>query len=145
MPPFLRDNSNDQPKSYSQVIRSLQKGQRAQTFDPGTRAKTTTEGNAIRTRFQKIVKSVPVVRTNTYRHEPIDYNKEIRILKILHGEGSDRLECMLFPSKLHPEKELVNGNGKAKDGRRNDRYWALSYWWGDVNEVAGNKIAIFHE
>lgn len=83
-----------------------------------------------------------MVKKNTYRHEPIDYDHEIRILKILHGEGSDRLECMLFPSKLYAEKD-AQGNGKG--GERKDRYWALSYWWGDVNEVAGNKITIFHE
>jgi hypothetical protein len=141
-PPLLRDHPNDQPKSYAQVIRSLQKGQRAQTFDPGTRAKTTTEGNAVRARFQGIVKSVPVVKKNTYRHEPIDYDHEIRILKILHGKGSDRLECMLFPSKLYAEKD---GQGDGKGGERKDRYWALSYWWGDVTEVPGNKITIFHE
>lgn len=142
MPPTPRDNPNDQPKSYSTVIRSLQRGQRAKTFDPGTGTKTTTEerGDAIRARFQGIVKSVPVVKKNTYIHKPIDYDNEIRILKILHGVGSDRLECMLFPSKLHREKD-VNGKGVE----RRDRYWALSYWWGDVNEVASNKITIFHE
>ena len=145
MPPSPRDNLNGQPKSYTQPIYSLQKGQRAQTFDPGSRAKTTTESQAIRTRFQKIVKSLPVARTNTYRHEPIDYEKEIRILKILHGEGTEGLVCMLFPSQLHPEKELVNGNGKARARVRKDPYWALSYWWGDVNEVAGHKITIYHE
>jgi hypothetical protein len=145
MPPYPRDNLNDQPESFTPIIRNLQIGQRAQTFDPGTRAKTTTEGQAIRTHFQKIVKSVPLVRPNTYRHEPIDYDKEIRILKILHGEGTQRLECMLFPSKLHPEKELVSRNGKAKARARKDPYWALSYWWGDGNEVAANKITIYHE
>jgi hypothetical protein len=143
MPPYPRDNSNDQPRSYTQVIRSLQKGQRAQTFDPGTRPKTTTEGNAIRARFQGIVKSVPVVKKNTYRHEPIDYDNEIRILKIFAGSGDDPLKCMLFPSRFHPE--LVNGGEKAQEGERTDRYWALSYWWGDVNEIAGNKITIYHE
>jgi len=96
------------------------------------------------------VKSVPVVKKNSYRHEPIDYDNEIRILKILHGKGEDRLECMLFPSRFRPEREAVNGNagvnGKAREGgSTTDMYWALSYWWGDVNEVAGNKITIYHE
>jgi hypothetical protein len=118
----------------------LQKGQRAKTFDPGARTKTTPEGDAIRARFQGIVKTLPAVKKNTYRHEPIDYDNEIRILKILHGEGNDRLECMLFPSKLRRDKD---GNGKGVE--RKDRYWALSYWWGDVNEVPSNRITIFHE
>ena len=134
MPPLLREVPNDQPRSYAKVIRSLQKGQRAQTFDPGTRTKTTSEGNAIRARFQGIVNKVPVVKKNTYTHAPIDFNNQIRILKILHGEKDDRLECMLFPSALGKEGES-----------RTDKYWALSYWWGDENEVVGNKITIFHE
>jgi hypothetical protein len=138
------DHPNDQPKSYAQVIRSLQRGQRAQTFDPGTRTKTTTEGNAVRARFQGIVKSVTVEKKNTYRHEPIDYDNEIRILKILHGEGNDKLECMLFPSKLRKDKDR-NGDGNGKGAERTDRYWALSYSWGDMNEVASNKITIYHE
>jgi hypothetical protein len=117
---------------------------RAQTFDPGTRTKTTTEGNAVRARFQGIVKSVTVEKKNTYRHEPIDYDNEIRILKILHGEGNDKLECMLFPSKLRKDKDR-NGDGNGKGAERTDRYWALSYSWGDMNEVASNKITIYHE
>ena len=72
-PAFLRD----QPRSYTQVIRSLQKRQRAQTFDPGTRSKTTTEGDAIRATFRAIVERVPVVKKNAYKDEPIDYDNEM--------------------------------------------------------------------
>ena len=145
MPPQAREHlANDQPKSYTHRILPLQRGQRAQTFDPGTReranASTVTAGNAVRERFQGIVKIVPVVKKNTYRHEPIDYDNEIRILKILHGSGGEPLRCMLFPSKLCAEK-----GRQGKGVERTDRYWALSYWWGDVNEIASNKVTIYHE
>jgi hypothetical protein len=40
----------------------------------------------------------PRLMRNTYKHEPIAYHEDIRILKILHGEEGSMLQCMLFPS-----------------------------------------------
>jgi hypothetical protein len=42
---------------------------------------------------------------------------------------------MLFPTALGP--------GTSR--RATDKYFALSYFWGDEKEVAGNKIEIFYE
>jgi hypothetical protein len=133
--PFKRRDADNQPKSYLQITRSLQKKSRAPTFDPGSKMPPamTTAANATRDRFRGIVKNTPVVNRNPYKHEAIEYEIEIRILRILPGAGDDNLECVLFPSKWYPEKD------------RSDRYCALSYWWGDENEVANNKITIFHE
>jgi hypothetical protein len=110
-------------KSSTSTLRSLVR----------TNPKTGDEEAAIRARFQKIVRSVPAAKYNSYKHEPIDYDNEIRILRILRGSGDDKLECMLFPSKL----------GQVNSESRRDRYWALSYWWGDDNEVASNKITVY--
>ena len=116
-------------------IRSLQRGDRRATFDTGAAVpRTTPGGNAIRARFQGLVNSVPT-KKNTYKHEPIDPDQQIRILKILHGKDDEKLQCMLFPSALGP--------GTSR--RATDQYFALSYWWGEEKEVASNKIEIFYE
>jgi hypothetical protein len=94
----------------------------------------TEKGKAVRAQFQKLGRGISV-KKNTYRHESIDYDNEIRVLKILHGSPTDKLECMLFPMKL--------GQISSKSGR--ERYWALSYWWGDEKEIASNEITLYHE
>ncbi len=71
---------------------------------------------------------------NNYKHKSINHD-EIRILKILSGSPNEKLECMLFPMKL----------GQFSPKIRIERYWALSYWWGDEKEIASNKITIYHE
>jgi hypothetical protein len=112
-------------KSSTSILRSLLR----------TNPQTEDGKAAIRARLQEIVRSVPAAKYNSYKHEPIDYDNEIRILRILRGSSDDKLECMLFPSKL----------GQVNSESRRDRYWALSYWWGDENEVASNKITVYHE
>lgn len=137
-PPLLgpdMDQDSDQPVSYAKKITSLQKGSRAATFDTGALPKDAQRSRYVRARFQGIVKSLPLQKTNSYKHQPIEYNHEIRILKILHGEPNDKLACILFPSALGPS---TSKHEKTK-------YWALSYWWGPEEEVANNKITIFHE
>ncbi|KAH6714263.1 heterokaryon incompatibility protein-domain-containing protein [Leptodontidium sp. MPI-SDFR-AT-0119] len=73
-------------------------------------------------------------------HQTIDSNHEIRILRIQHGKDGDPLECMLFPSAL----ELGN-NQKSHSEHQKWPYTALSYWWGDPDEVAGNRITIYKD
>ena len=116
----------------SETIFSMRRGDRRTTFDPG--ARNTLQGNAVRARFQGLVKSVPIKKGN-YKHATIDYDHQIRILKILRGEPEADIECMLFPSTLGP----------ATSQRTTDQYYALSYWWGDEKEVASNKIKIYSE
>lgn len=134
---------HDQPKeantqsindSYAPIIRSLQRSRRLPSLDLRTQPKTE-EGNAVRARLRGLVMGAPVGMKNTYRHEPIDYGNEIRILKIFPGSSDDKLECILFPRKL----------GQVNSESRREGYWALSYWWGDEMEVASNKITIYHE
>jgi hypothetical protein len=73
-------------KSSTSILRSLVR----------TNPQTEDGKAAIRARFQKIVRSVPAAKYNSYKHEPIDYDNEIRILRILRGSSDDRLECMLM-------------------------------------------------
>jgi hypothetical protein len=113
--------------------RSLHMGGRLQTFD-SVYYRQTGKGNAVRARFQELFRG-PSVKKNTYRHESIDYDNEIRVLKILRGSSDDRLECVLFPMKL----------GQVSSKSRSERYWALSYWWGDEKEIASNEITIYYE
>jgi len=77
------------PAGVTQAIRSLQKGQRAQTFDPGATLKMTTEKNAIGARFLGIVNSLPVVK-NPYGHEQRDENIPIgRLHGLMSGSQQD--------------------------------------------------------
>jgi hypothetical protein len=105
------------PPLETDPIYSLQRGNRRATFDTGAAVPGATPGgNAIRARFQGLVNSVPT-KKNTYKHERINPDQQIRILKILHGKDDEKLQCMLFPSGLGP--------GTSR--RATDKYYALSY------------------
>ncbi|RFU27869.1 hypothetical protein B7463_g8459, partial [Scytalidium lignicola] len=119
-----RGKENGEPNSFAPTIGPSQEGPRHQVLDNGSKV--------IRERFQRVVKNISTTRGN-YRHEEIDYNNDIRILKIHHGGPNTELKCMLFPSALttnsrHPKHS----------------YWALSYWWGETNEQPRNKIRIYY-
>lgn len=91
-------------------------------------------------RLQDAVHALPKSVKGTYIHQGIDSNHEIRILRIQHGKGDDRLECMLFPSAL----ELGN-NQTSHSKHQKWPYTALSYWWGDPDEIATNRITIYYD
>jgi hypothetical protein len=73
----------------------------------------TEKGKAVRAQFQKLGRGISV-KKNTYRHESIDYDNEIRVLKILHGSPTDKLECnsrfvLLCSLRLQSAKASVTG------------------------------------
>ena len=73
-----------------------------------------------------------MVKKNTFSYKPIEHDKEIRILKIIHGKESDPMECMLYPSALSSAKP-----------RPSYPYWALSYWWGD--DKPSHRITMYRD
>lgn len=80
--------------------------------------------------------------TATYKFKTFDHDNDIRILRIIHGKPTDRLECMLFTSALDPpagKKRSSPSNSKVS------KYWALSYWWGDPAEKPRNRIRIYYD
>ncbi|KAE8447544.1 hypothetical protein EG329_010674 [Mollisiaceae sp. DMI_Dod_QoI] len=45
-----------------------------------------------------------------YKYQKLDYDNDIRILRILHGKKGDPLKCMLFPSALKSTKSRSKSN-----------------------------------
>jgi hypothetical protein len=113
-----REDSQQSRNRTADPIGPFQSKRRAQTFDTGFEPKKTLQGIA-RT---KVIQNQKI---NTYKYEAIAYHDEIRILKILHGQKDDPLQCMLFSSALSSSVRPSQSKLKAHS------YWALSYWWGE--------------
>jgi len=79
-----------------------------------------------------------IMTHNRYKYKDIACDHEIRLLKVLHGKESDRLECMLFNAALPSSSDQLSAS-KADS----DMYWALSYWWGDGEPK--NEIRIYND
>jgi hypothetical protein len=58
----------------------------------------------------------------------------------LRGGRDDKIECELFPSAL-----ASSGNAPSKSKAQRFEYEALSYWWGQKDEVARQEINIFRQ
>jgi hypothetical protein len=86
---------------------------RANTFD--TETLPPSSGKTL----WRTVEQALTVKGNTFSYQPIEHDKEIRILKIIRGNEEDPMECMLYLSALSSAKP-----------RPSYKYWALSYWWG---------------
>lgn len=79
-------------------------------------------------------------RQNTYKHQPIDFNTDIRILKILPGKPDEEIICTLIPSFLATSNDRFSASrSKAHN------YLALSHWWGEAHEEPKNPITIFYD
>ncbi|KAH8805012.1 heterokaryon incompatibility protein-domain-containing protein, partial [Xylogone sp. PMI_703] len=115
--------ANGEPRSFAPRILPSQSSSRHQALDSGSRLKRVAD-NII----------TNLTRKGTYEYDPIDCNNDIRILRIHHGPRGSELKCMLFPSAL-----------TSKSTHARHPYWALSYWWGEPNEVPKNKIRIFKD
>lgn len=123
---------DDLPTMTAPEIGPMTKSNRSQTFEPGVDIK-------IKRSFRNIVNEKGIGKyTNTYEYKDIKYSEEIRLLKIFRGKTNDPLKCMLFNRAMPSldEKSLLSQE-------RRDRYWALSYWWGDGK--ATNPIKIYHD
>ena len=81
-------------------------------------------------------------KIGTYEFQPLDYENDIRILRIIHGQPHERLKCMLFSSALNPPDDQKSPS-RSRHGVSD--YWALSYWWGDPAEKPSNKIHIYYD
>ncbi|TVY33496.1 Heterokaryon incompatibility protein 6,OR allele [Lachnellula subtilissima] len=82
-------------------------------------------------------RAVDVTRNpTTYSYKNIDYERQIRVLKIYKGGRDDRLEGCLLPRSLVPTK------GTAQD-EPPIQYTALSYYWG--TDAASNKIYLYND
>jgi len=75
-------------------------------------------------------------RKNTYAYKNIDYNNQIRLLKIYPGAKRDSLACSLIPCRLldHEVQRPLDYTGCIP-------YGALSYSWGVNN--ARNVVHVF--
>lgn len=78
--------------------------------------------------------------THVYRKLESDY--EIRVLKILPGNHPDKIECYLIPSAL-PPSDNAPSKSQSKAKAETLKYDALSYWWGEPDEVARQQIMIY--
>ncbi|KAH7407545.1 heterokaryon incompatibility protein-domain-containing protein [Cadophora sp. MPI-SDFR-AT-0126] len=123
--------SNDQPVSKAPAIGPLK---RVQTLDTGAAAAR----NQLRHLAEKVIEE----KIGTYEFQPLDYENDIRILRIFHGKPHEKLKCMLFPSALNPP-DGQNSSSRSTSGI--SKYWALSYWWGLPDEKPSNKIHIYYD
>jgi hypothetical protein len=121
--------STDDGQSITSDIRDLQEGFQNQIIH---------EKHATQRRKDFVQTITP--NRNTYLYEPLDSDHHIRILRIQRGNPDDELQCMLFPSALpswngtpSPSKNEIYG------------YCALSYCWGEANELSNNKITIYYD
>lgn len=94
----------------------------------------------VRARIQNAIDAYSITPRGTYRHQRIDPNYEIRILRIQHGKGDEPLVCMLFPSALK-----LWHNQKSHSKLKTFRYTALSYWWGEPTGPVDNEITIYKD
>ncbi|TVY49359.1 Heterokaryon incompatibility protein 6,OR allele [Lachnellula occidentalis] len=67
---------------------------------------------------------------NTYEYRDIANNKEIRVLKIIHGKKDAPLACMLCTTALPSPGYPPSPSESSNDTRLGLEYWAPSYWWG---------------
>jgi hypothetical protein len=111
------DQEDEVPSSNRAEPRIGPLQHRARTWDTGTGA--TEPARTLRGITKKKIRQ----KINTYKYKDINYDDEIRILKILAGKKDSALKCMLFPSNL----KLIRSTTKAT----NHEYKGLSYWWGD--------------
>ncbi|TVY17426.1 Heterokaryon incompatibility protein 6, OR allele [Lachnellula arida] len=80
---------------------------------------------------------------DTYEYKDIAYNKEIRVLKIMHGKEDAPLSCMLCTTVLPSPGYRPSHSEPSNDTRPGFKYWALSYWWGDG--VRNNRIEMYND
>ncbi|KAH7400273.1 heterokaryon incompatibility protein-domain-containing protein, partial [Cadophora sp. MPI-SDFR-AT-0126] len=73
---------------------------------------------------------------NTYCYKNIDYNNQIRVLKIFPGRPGTPIHCCLIPCKLF--EQTANSSLKISDSVP---YAALSYFWG--NDEPEEEIRVF--
>jgi hypothetical protein len=79
-------------------------------------------------------KEATTQKINEYKYTNIDYDNDIRILKILRGRGKEPLTCMLFPSAV-PSRFSASKRSNFKSFPYKSHlepfpYKALSYMWG---------------
>lgn len=66
-------------------------------------------------------------KKNTYAYRNIDYDKEIRVLKIYPGEPGEAINCCFVIRSLLDQHDLLD---PFKENLRYIPYTALSYCWG---------------
>ncbi|KAI9644819.1 hypothetical protein NHQ30_006846 [Ciborinia camelliae] len=76
-------------------------------------------------RIKDVVDEVLKEETGTFVYNDINYNEEIRVLRILRGERESQISCVLLPSAL------PSSNGHSNSKLKKLEYCALSYYWGD--------------
>jgi len=79
-----------------------------------------------------------VSQKNTYTYENIDGNREIRLLKIIHGAAEAPLKCVLFTATLPPTSE-----SKIFSNHQPYTYIALPHCWG--SDEPQNPIYLYVE
>ncbi|KAA8567074.1 hypothetical protein EYC84_010148 [Monilinia fructicola] len=79
----------------------------------------------VRNRLRNVINSVTPQRVGTYVYSDINYNEEIRVLRILPGRRKSPICCVLMPSSLPDSNKGSNSTLEKLE------YCALSYYWGD--------------
>ncbi|PQE25693.1 heterokaryon incompatibility -domain-containing protein [Rutstroemia sp. NJR-2017a BBW] len=103
--------------------------------DP-TNNPATTGANAVRDRLRSAVRLVTPPRRGNYVYKDINYNEEIRVLKIIPDpRPAARLRCLVATISLAETTELLS--------HKQLPYCALSYYWGDDDPT--NEILIHEE
>jgi hypothetical protein len=89
--------------------------------DLGNGGEDSARGKGLSRHWEKAKQEV-TPKINEYKYTDIDYDNDIRILKILSGSKDGTLRCMLFPSALP--------SSKSRSKYQSYPYIALSYFWG---------------
>ncbi|KAF7860721.1 hypothetical protein EAF04_008239 [Stromatinia cepivora] len=123
---------NSDPNSRAGTPEPVQQLIRHNTFqEPLIRA------NNVRNCLRNVINLVAPQKVGTYVYKDINYNEDIRVLRILPGRRSSPICCVLLPSALPDSNSYTNSKVEKLE------YTALSYYWGDDDPV--HEIHIYKD
>lgn len=91
----------------------------------------------VRNRLRNLINSAAPQGVGTYVYKDINYNENIRVLRIFPGMKTSPICCVLLPSVLPDANHNINSKLEKLE------YTALSYCWGDGDPV--DEIYIYKE